>query len=667
MFMLKQSTFVVMMAAASLCAADVPAPANPEVTGYQRRGFRYELKVDVPLVDVDGNHIDKENLSYRLYVDGKPFTFTTAEYGYIEADMAEIPWDYQDANGVGNDIMKWVGGDNCRRIFLYSQASTIGVESVHRIPEGEAVSARYVYDTVSGEGYVESSGNPTGEDVIVSLPENAVSRLYTLDTWLMAGIMLQRYTWSGRFDYLGFDGDDVYIKDICGYYRFGTYVKGTVMDDGATLRIPMKQHVFHQEENQDEGLEAADVYLQAIRIDETGDDLELLPELEYVDFTIDAHGVIRLADGMGVAYVGHDGHLLAKNIGYEYRPFDMERSIVTPPAGMESEPYNLAYCSEPGGNRSSRSGLKVVLDKENGVVYVQGLAKTMPGWVKGSIEGDKVVFPSAQYVGTYVNDMKDEFAVYLNGAYDSGEYDLFGRVYATQDNLTFTLDSRLGTMKSEDCVTETIGSVNPLSSMVSPELTPAGLKPFEPAVPANPSIVSFGRRGFIWELYADIPSMDADGHPMDIDGLVYRFYLNGSDEPFVFSADVYEYIEGDMTDIPWGYQDKEGIGYDIMKWPDGNSRRIFFYEEPTTIGLEASYTCKGETRTSLRHVWNADTGQSGYVDPAGVSAMAGDGAVVGVAYTDMTGLEVSAPSRGIYVKTTRYADGTVKNERICFR
>ena len=45
----------------------------------------------------------------------------------------------------------------------------------------------------------------------------------------------------------------------------------------------------------------------------------------------------------------------------------------------------------------------MVLDKENGVVYVQGLAKTMPGWVKGSIEGDKVVFPSAQYVGTYVN------------------------------------------------------------------------------------------------------------------------------------------------------------------------------------------------------------------------------------------------------------------------
>lgn len=185
MFMLKQSTFVVMMAAASLCAADVPAPANPEVTGYQRRGFRYELKLDVPLVDVDGNHIDKENLSYRLYVDGKPFTFTTAEYGYIEADMAEIPWDYQDANGVGNDIMKWVGGDNCRRIFLYSQASTIGVESVHRIPEGEAVSARYVYDTVSGEGYVESSGNPTGEDVIVSLPEMQcrASTRSTLGSW----------------------------------------------------------------------------------------------------------------------------------------------------------------------------------------------------------------------------------------------------------------------------------------------------------------------------------------------------------------------------------------------------------------------------------------------------------------------------------------------------
>ena len=181
------------------------------------------------------------------------------------------------------------------------------------------------------------------------------------------------------------------------------------------------------------------------------------------------------------------------------------------------------------------------------------------------------------------------------------EYDLFGRVYATQDNLTFTLgqpsgDDEVGRLRNRDdrlC--------QPAFQYGFARADSRRLKPFEPAVPANPAIVSFGRRGFIWELYADIPSVDADGHPMDIDGLVYRFYLNGSDEPFVFSADVYEYIEGDTTDIPWGYQDKDGIGYDIMKWPDGNSRRIFFYEEPTMIGLEASYTCKGETRTSLRH------------------------------------------------------------------
>lgn len=117
----------------------------------------YELKIDVPLEDVDGNPIDKENLSYRLYINGDPFTFSKSEYNYIEADMTEIPWDYQDANGQGSDIMKWYDGvsDNVRRIFLYSDAATVGVESIFRTADGEMVSAKYVYDTKTQEGKLE--------------------------------------------------------------------------------------------------------------------------------------------------------------------------------------------------------------------------------------------------------------------------------------------------------------------------------------------------------------------------------------------------------------------------------------------------------------------------------------------------------------------------------
>ena len=662
----KVLSFITMLLLGATAWAVVPTPANPTVTDYQRRGFRYELKINVPLEDKDGYTLEKENLSYRLYIDGQPFTFKTSDYSYIEADMTEIPWDYQDANGYGNDIMKWYDGvsDNCRRIFLYSAAGTVAVESVYRTTEGEAVSAKYVYDTASNTGYVDNGQDPDVNNVISALPEGAENRLYTLDTWMMEGVMLQHYTWSGRFDNLAFDGSDIYFKDICGMYRFGTYVKGTLMNDGATLRVAMMQQVFHQAENEAEGVERADVYLQAIRINEAGDALELLPDVEYVDFTVNADGVLKLGEGMGIAYVGHDGHLLAKNIGYEYRPFNMEAATVNPPAELESVEYSLTFSNEPDGTRSSRKGLRVVIDKDNAAVYVKGLSKTMTGWAKGTIDGNKVVFPSHQYIGTYVNDSADEFAVYLNGATATDEYDLFGRVYATKENLTFDYDSRLGTMKSGDSMTETIGTVNPLSHIVAPELVPVSLKPFEPATPANPSITSWRRRGFMYELIAEIPAVDTRDEPLDINGLVYRFYINGSETPFEFSTGTYNYIDENMTDIPWDFQDQGGYGYDIMKWSSETTRRIYFYEEPQTVALESSYTIKGETHSSLRYLYDVATGEGKYMDFSGISTIAADKAVVSVTYTDMTGKVVSSPVHGLYIKSTRYADGTVRNEKV---
>lgn len=243
-------------------------------------------------------------------------------------------------------------------------------------------------------------------------------------------------------------------------------------------------------------------------------------------------------------------------------------------------------------------------------------------------------------------------------------YDLFGRVYATQENLTFTYDRRQGTLKSDDCATETIGSVNPLSHIVAPELIPVNRKTFDPAVPANPAITEWNSRGFIYELIADVPSVDVDGKPMDISCLVYRFYIDGSDEPFEFTTETYNYIDANMTDIPWDYQDQEGVGYDIMKWNGENNRRIYFYEVPETVAIETSYTVDGDTHNSLRHVYNVATGESRYVDPAEISTITGDKTIVKVIYTDVTGMVVASPEHGLYIKTTSYADGTVRNEKV---
>lgn len=123
-------------------------------------------------------------------------------------------------------------------------------------------------------------------------------------------------------------------------------------------------------------------------------------------------------------------------------------------------------------------------------------------------------------------------------------------------------------------------------------------------------------------------------------------------------------ILADMTEIPWDYQDANGYGNDIMKWSSETTRRIYFYEEPQTVALESSYTIKGETNSSLRYLYDVATGEGKYMDFSGISTIAADKAVVSVTYTDMTGKVAKSPVHGMYIKSTRHADGTVRNEKV---
>lgn len=669
--MKKFTTILLGMALGASAYAATPVPANPKVESYMRRGFMYELKVTIPSYDVDGNALDTDKLSYRFYSDGEAYVFSKSDYWQIESEMTEIPWGYQDANGNGYDIVNWDGAD-LRRIYIYNNPNELlSVESVYRDENGEAVSQKYNFNVNTNEGYVgdEKEGDAVGDPnlpIITDLPDTAIEELYTLDTWIMSGILMQHYTWSGKFDYLAFDDDVVYFKNICSEYVFDTYVKGDIINNGTTIRIPMGQHVFHQ--NADSyGTERADVYLQAIKVNSTDTDLELEPEKEYVDFTIDENGVISLPYGYGIAYVGHDGYLLAKNIGYKFQPFDMEKATVVPPQNAEVLNYAVSYASETGGDRTKKAGIKVIFDGND--VYVQGLAKTMSeGWIKGNLTDNKVIFPSVQYVGTYVNDYgTGSFAVYFNGAYDTGEMGLFGTIYETQDNITFTYNPTTGTLTSEDCATETIGSVNPLTHIVAPELTRVEEIVYGPAIPATPKIVNWASRGFMYELKVDVPSIDVEGNPLDVENLVYRFYVNG--QPFEFKKSEYNYIEENMFDIPWGYQDANGIGYDIINENGEDRRKIYFYFKPTEIAVESEYTINGVSNKSNKYVYNVQTGQ-GYEEvndtPSIIENFEGK-EINNVEFIDLTGKCVSNPQRnGIYVKVTHYTDGSVKSEKVIF-
>ena len=501
------------------------------------------------------------------------------------------------------------------------------------------------------------------DDIITILPETATDKLYIQDTYIMSGYNMQHYTWSGHFYYIAYDenGKDVYFKNICSEYLFNTYVKGEI--DGNTIKIPVGQHVFHQDTDIDEGLEEADLYLSSAKYDSINDEI-VLDDSKYITFNIAEDGTITMPEGYGAAYVDPTGYVLAKNYTYKFEPFDLN-SIVTPPDNIEAKKYDMTYYDKPGGD-SLKTMVDVAFDGAD--VYVKGLAPQTGGWVKGTIENDSVRFASRQFVGRYNNDedITNDFAVFFNGAYDTGESGLFGRIYATTDNIAFAYDKETGTLSTDKCVTETIGDQNSYSHIVSPTLTPSATSgEFKPAKPATPTITSYKDYVFSFRMTVNIPSYDTEGNPIDTNNLTYRFYMDG--QPFTFSTSEYYYIDEDMDELPYSYADADGMGSDIqMGWDNPDERTITLYREFSKIAVESEYTIDGTTNTSDRYVYDVAS-KTGTVEPnegtTNIYSANTDAKVVKVIYTDMSGRVIKNPQKGLYICTHIMSDGSKTSKK----
>lgn len=90
-------------------------------------------------------------------------------------------------------------------------------------------------------------------------------------------------------------------------------------------------------------------------------------------------------------------------------------TLVTPPAeGVAKTYYAMGYSYAHDDNRSYE--LRVVRQGED--IFIQGLYDRMPeAWVRGTMSGNKAIFPSGQYLGSVdpalVDDSHDVFDVYM--------------------------------------------------------------------------------------------------------------------------------------------------------------------------------------------------------------------------------------------------------------
>lgn len=138
---------------------------------------------------------------------------------------------------------------------------------------------------------------------------------------------------------------------------------------------------------------------------------------------------------------------------------------------------------------------------------------------------------------------------------------------------------------------------------------------------------------------------------LDPSCLYYNFYIDG--ERQTFSADEYSYLESDMVDVPYSYSDQ----YDFYKL-DENNRRVYFYKEPKhKLGLEALYIDKDNRLSSgITEYLLDETG----IDENTATAKR----IASVEYADLTGRRVSRPTKGIYVRTITFDDGTKESKKV---
>jgi hypothetical protein len=110
-------------------AGDVPAvpsdPYNLEIYDYTASWGQYCLYYDLDPLDVDGNWINPENLSYYLYVDGEQYTLTPEVFKMLEENMDLIPYGFADGWDIGNGYI-YVGEP---------LMTTLGVQAVYTVGE----------------------------------------------------------------------------------------------------------------------------------------------------------------------------------------------------------------------------------------------------------------------------------------------------------------------------------------------------------------------------------------------------------------------------------------------------------------------------------------------------------------------------------------------------
>ena len=374
------------------------------------------------------------------------------------------------------------------------------------------------------------------------------------------------------------DGKTVYMQDPISQATTGAWVKGTLSTNGKTLTFPLNQFIIYYD---DMGYGLMTAWVD-VWVDDNGSLHQTTnSDIHQAVFTIRDDGTISLngssgdvdtfeCSGLGLIY--DDDLTWAGYADWEsvYTPFD--GTPVELPDGAALEDFSMSYVDSYG----SASGKMVKVAMMDNDVYVQGFSDYVPdGVMKGTLTGNKVLFPSDQYIGI-------GSSMFINMMGIDADYMIL-------DNLEFDYDAATRTMTASDILAAVAG-LNVMEEYGQPVIAPYV---DHAATPANPEIIEFvdnGELGGINYGSFNVPTVDVNGDFIDPNKLYYRIYFD-DDELFRFGPDEYPYVDQYMTDVPYYYTE----GYDFGV----GGATVYFYETGfQRVGIQSVFRGGGEEHVS---------------------------------------------------------------------
>lgn len=332
--------------------------------------------------------------------------------------------------------------------------------------------------------------------------------------------------------------------------------------------------------------------------------------------------------------------------GITWKPVNTD--IFTIPAGLEKERYAMLH---------DTNAMFVDMAIDGNQLYIAGLMANSDACVVGDIasDGQTVTFHSNQFMGV---SETGEYFYYMVAAApedilnpDTGESTL---VTGPADSFTAKWDAENKTLAFINTgtgfsITDGESKVGGGSLYMEPKFTRQD--DFVIAAPDAPVLLAYNPYSDLngyGTINFNLPFWTKEGLLIDPDNIYYNIYLD--EEVMTLSTADYSSLEKDMTDIPYFFTDD----YDIFSM--GINHAVYLYRG----GYERIGVCAVAEVDGKKYSSPVVYDKSNSIENVAHNA----DKTVEIYYMNMSGSRIDNPAEGLAIKCTRYADGTVKAEKV---